>query len=414
MKHLGDYATSTIVYGKFTTYRPSTGAPFTLAGTPALSVYKDNSVTQSTTGVTLTADFDSVTGLNHFAIDTSADGAFYAAGSFFDIVITTGTVDSVSAVGTVVAGFTLLKDSSLKPTTAGRTLDVTAAGEAGLDWANIGSPTSAQTLSGTTVGTATALGAGAVSAAAIATGAIDADALAADAVAEIADGVWDEDIVAAHGTADTAGRAIRTLDTISDRTNNSNLNSLLGVADVASADVASQVTDEVWDELQSGHTTASTFGKFLDVEVSSRNATTPPTAGAVADAVWDEARADHTTAGSFGQGAASVQGNITGSVASVTAGVTVASGGIGSGAHTAAELNAIADANLDRNMATGTDSGAPTVRTVRQALRGGRNKTAIVAGTLTVYKEDDTTASWTGTVTTAAGNPIDSIDPASV
>jgi hypothetical protein len=103
MKHLGDFDASTVVHGKFTTYRPSTGAPFTLAGTPALSVYKDNSTTQSTTGVTLTADFDSVTGLHHYTIDTSADGTFYAAGSFFDVVITTGTVDSISAVGTVVA-----------------------------------------------------------------------------------------------------------------------------------------------------------------------------------------------------------------------------------------------------------------------------------------------------------------------
>lgn len=109
---IGDFATSTVVYGKFTTYRPSTGAPFTLAGTPALSVYKDNSTTQSTTGVTLTVDFDGVTGLHHFAIDTSADGTFYAAGSFFDIVITTGTVDSVSAVGTVVGSFTLAKGAA--------------------------------------------------------------------------------------------------------------------------------------------------------------------------------------------------------------------------------------------------------------------------------------------------------------
>ena len=93
---LGDFDASTVVYGKFSTYRPSTGATYTLAGTPALSVYKDNSTAQSTTGVTLTADFDSVTGLNHFAIDTSADDTFYAAGSFFDVVITTGTVDSVS------------------------------------------------------------------------------------------------------------------------------------------------------------------------------------------------------------------------------------------------------------------------------------------------------------------------------
>ncbi len=53
--------------------------------------------------------------------------------------------------------------------------------------------------------------------------------------------------------------------------------------------------------------------------------TEPPTAASVADAVWDEARADHVTAGSFGQGAASVQGNVTGSVASVTAPVTLTS-----------------------------------------------------------------------------------------
>jgi hypothetical protein len=150
---LGDFDISTIVYGKFTTFRPSTGASFTLGGTPAISVYKNNSTTQSTTGITLTVDFDSITGLNHFTIDTSADGTFYSAGSFFDIVITTGTVDSVSVVGSVVGCFTLRANSALKPTTAGRTLDVSAGGEAGLDWANIGSPTTAVNLSGTNIDT---------------------------------------------------------------------------------------------------------------------------------------------------------------------------------------------------------------------------------------------------------------------
>lgn len=122
--------------------------------------------------------------------------------------------------------------------------------------------------------------------------------------------------------------------------------------------------------------------------------------------------------------AASVQGNVTGSVASVTAGVTVstnndktgysiASGGIGSGAHAAAELNNIADATLDRNMATGTDSGTDsiTVRTPRQALRAARNKVSIAAGVMTTTKEDDTTPSWTAAVATTAGNPISSVDP---
>lgn len=120
----------------------------------------------------------------------------------------------------------------VRPTTTGRTLDVSAGGEAGVDWANVGSPTTTLDLSGTTIattqkvdvetiktnpvanggtvtfptnstlasttnitaGTVTTatnvttvngLAAGVITAAAIATGAIDADALAADASTEI-------------------------------------------------------------------------------------------------------------------------------------------------------------------------------------------------------------------------------------
>lgn len=79
---------------------------------------------------------------------------------------------------------------------------------------------------------------------------------------------------------------------------------------------------------------------------------------------------------------------------------------------TAGERNSIADAMLDRDMSTGADSGSPTVRTVRQALRSNRNKVTISGGTMTVTKEDDTTASWTAAITTTAGNPISEIDPA--
>lgn len=39
------------------------------------------------------------------------------------------------------------------PTVAGRTLDISAGGEAGVDWANVGSPTTAVGLSGTTIST---------------------------------------------------------------------------------------------------------------------------------------------------------------------------------------------------------------------------------------------------------------------
>lgn len=72
-----------------------------------------------------------------------------------------------------------------------------------------------------------------------------------------------------------------------------------------------------------------------------------------------------------------------------------------------------ADALLNRDMSTGTDSGSSTVRTPRQALRFLRNKWSISGGSLTVTKEDDSTTSWSGSVTeNGAQNAVSSIDPA--
>jgi hypothetical protein len=79
----------------------------------------------------------------------------------------------------------------------------------------------------------------------------------------------------------------------------------------------------------------------------------------------------------------------------------------------AATMAAIADALLNRDMSTGTDSGSASVRTVRQALRALRNKWSISGGTLTVTKEDDATTSWTASLTSdATADPITASDPA--
>jgi len=208
-KYLGDFAAGDTIDFMFTTYRPSTGAPFTLGGTPAVSVYKDNSTTQSTAGITLTASFDSVTGLNHVRITTSSDGTFYADGSTFECVITTGTVDGVSVVGSCIGRFTLRDQACLYPTTAGRKLDVSTTGEAGIDLANVGSPTTTLNLSGTTISTSqqitsvsgsvgsigtsgissTSFASGAITSTVIATDAIGSDELATTAIEEIADGI---------------------------------------------------------------------------------------------------------------------------------------------------------------------------------------------------------------------------------
>lgn len=136
--------------------------------------------------------------------------------------------------------------------------------------------------------------------------------------------------------------------------------------------------------------------------------------------------------------------SVTGAVGSVTAGVTVTTNNDKTGytastvsdktgyaltaaydpaktasqagdamALTTGERNSTADALLNRDMSTGADNGSTTVRTMRQALRFLRNKWSISGTTLTVTKEDDSTASWTSTVTTdAAANPITANDPA--
>lgn len=105
MAYLGNYVEDYATLNMKFTSRTTAGVPFALAS-GAISVYKANGTTQSTAGITLSADFDSVTGLNNVLIDLSSD-AFYAVANDYQIVITTGTVNSVSVVGEVVGEFSI-------------------------------------------------------------------------------------------------------------------------------------------------------------------------------------------------------------------------------------------------------------------------------------------------------------------
>jgi len=121
--------------------------------------------------------------------------------------------------------------------------------------------------------------------------------------------------------------------------------------------------------------------------------------------------------------------SVTGSVGSVTAGVSVAVGGLTSTSFAAGAIDAaaiaadaitsselaqsaaqeIADEVLNRDIAGG---GSGNTRNVRNALRAIRNKVSEASGTLTVTQEDDTTPAWTATVVrTPNTNPLTSVDP---
>ena len=109
---MNDYLLESTVIDTFSTRSFSTGAPFALAGTPALSVYEDLGLVEITAGVTLTESLDGRAGFNGYSIAaTAANG--YENGKTYSVVITAGTVDGVSVVNEVVAHFSIGRGVSI-------------------------------------------------------------------------------------------------------------------------------------------------------------------------------------------------------------------------------------------------------------------------------------------------------------
>jgi hypothetical protein len=90
----------------------------------------------------LTWDATDTANVGELAYSVVISGALQVFGTY--VVLEEAVYDVLYASGAT---------GPLQPTTAGRTLDVSAGGEAGLDWANIGAPTTVVALSGTTTKT---------------------------------------------------------------------------------------------------------------------------------------------------------------------------------------------------------------------------------------------------------------------
>ena len=177
--------------------------------------------------------------------------------------------------------------AALRPTTADRTLDVSAGGEAGIDWANVGSPETVVNLTGTSVLNATEIE--------IATTAIQLDLDNPDQYkADVTNLDATISSRAATGEAATAVATLHDFDYTNEQvivgTNNDKEDYSLSITGVAA------VVAGVWDELQAGHVIPDSFGDYLDTEVSGGG-----TPGAIADAVWDEVLSGHETGGTAGR-----------------------------------------------------------------------------------------------------------------
>ena len=257
MMYLGDYLAGTTVDFMWST-NGADGASITRATNGTVSVYKANNTTQTTTGVTDTEDFDSLTGIHHCRIATS--DAFYATGNDYMVVLSAATIDG-KTVNAVLALFSIenrntkanlthISGSAVSTSTA--QLGVNAVQAGGTAWVS-----------------------GAITGSAVAAGAIHSTALSTAAKEGIADAVWDEPIAGHTDLATTGGQ--------------------LGEA---GADDSEVVAAAVWDLDMTGHTVAGTFGEAMD------NAGGGSSPADIADAVWDEALSGHTTAGTAGAGMA--------------------------------------------------------------------------------------------------------------
>jgi len=121
---------------KFSTRAFATGVPTTLAGSPVIDIYEDNDTTEITGAETLSVDFDGIAGFHNLRI-VATGGNGFESGKSYAAVISTGTVGGVSVVGETVAQFTIERTAALMPTTAGRTLDILATGEAAANLTHI-------------------------------------------------------------------------------------------------------------------------------------------------------------------------------------------------------------------------------------------------------------------------------------
>jgi len=161
MLYLGDFPTGQTIYIPFNTFSsddPAASMTITGLAVTDIEIYKDGSATQrsSDSGYALLdtdgIDFDGITGIHGISIDTSdnTDAGFYAAGSDYWVVISSITLDAAT-VNFVAAIFSIDNRGLLRPTTAQRTLDVTATGAAGIDWGNVENKTTANDLSQTDI-----------------------------------------------------------------------------------------------------------------------------------------------------------------------------------------------------------------------------------------------------------------------
>lgn len=336
------------------------------------------------------ADAIAANAIDAGAIATGAiTAAKFAAGAIDAAAIANGAIDAATFAAGAIDAAAIANGAIDAATFAAGAIDATAIANGAID--------------------AGTFAAGAIIANTFGAGAIDAAALATDAVAEIADGVWDE-AYSGHLTSGTFGQALAgirsstaqagaattiTLDAgasaVDDFYNNALIVITAGTGVGQSRFISDYVGATKVATVPAWVTNPSSDSVFVIVPFGAVPGATAPTAAEVADAVWDEARASHVAAGSFGQGAASVQGNVTGSIGSLAT-------------QAKADVNAEVVDTLatDTYVEPGQGSPAATISLaakINYMYKGFRNRKTQTGSEFAIYADNDTTKDHEAVVT---------------
>lgn len=207
-----------------------------------------------------------------------------------------------NASAKIVADYSVAALGAVMPTTAGRTLDVSAGGEAGVDWANVGSPTTTLNLSGTSTKALEPTTAGrTLDVSSTGEAGLDFANLNLPAGAIPALGIVD------NGTAQSATGTTLVLRSAAAFADDELIGAtVLITGGSAGVGQTRLITDSVGstDTITVGTWTTTPTGTITYVifgTAPSSGGGSAPTAAEIADAVWDEATTSHTTSGTFGE-----------------------------------------------------------------------------------------------------------------
>lgn len=102
-EYLGDYRRGAILYVPWASNN-SLGAATTPSSAGTVVIYKNNSTTETSVGVTAhTTGFDALAGINLVTIDSSTSANFYAPGNDFSVVLSGASIDGAFVNGVLGA-----------------------------------------------------------------------------------------------------------------------------------------------------------------------------------------------------------------------------------------------------------------------------------------------------------------------